>query len=106
MVSGVALRLDAEGRSERRDEVMHRTRAVKADGATCSVVIVNLSPGGLMARCDGAFADDELLQVELPGLGLVPAEVRWALGGRIGCQFVSAVSVEGYYRLLGIVGRV
>ena len=31
------------------------------------------------------------------------AEVRWALGGRIGCQFDQAIDLASYYELLSVL---
>ena len=96
MVGGVAVRVEADGRGERRDEVLHRTRASLDDGTCCPLLVVNVSPGGMMARCERAFAIGERLGVELPGAGSVIAEVRWSLGGRIGCRFVVALGPGVY----------
>ena len=94
-----------DGRSEGRDEVLHRTRATTIDGRDLSVVIVNLSPGGLMARSERPLEKGERVRVSLPVVGPVWAEVRWALGGRVGCQFERPVPGEFYPRLLKTVGR-
>lgn len=92
-----------EERGEQRDEVLLRTRAMDADGRGHVVTVVNLSPGGLMARSDAALKSGDALAVELPMLGRVGVEIRWSLGGRIGCQFDHPVPVERYYPLLATV---
>ena len=55
-VVGDAARQWMDERIEPRDEVHHRTRCTLADRRTLPMTIVNISPHGLMARCDGAFA--------------------------------------------------
>lgn len=90
----------ATGRREDRDEVYHRTRARIADGRELSLVIVNISPSGFMARCDLAMPEDSGLSLYLPRLGWTPATVRWALGGRIGGEFDAAMKPQMFNNLL------
>lgn len=92
-------------RSEPRDEVYHRARAMRRDGTALPLTVVNLSPGGLMARCDEGLGAGDRITVSLPAVGLVRAEVRWALGGRIGCQLDSAIPSTRYYELLSAMRR-
>ena len=81
-----------EHRQEPRDEVHHRARATDlAAGFALPMLIVNLSPGGMMARCDVPLAPADRFWVVLPVAGSRVVEVRWALGGRIGCQFEQAI---------------
>lgn len=84
MAVGPALAQD--GRVEPRDETLHRTVAM--DDASCAqrIVIVNLSPHGFMARTQHDLAPGHRLTLDLPLAGHFTAEVRWSLGGRIGCQ--------------------
>lgn len=95
----------AEERSSPRDEVFLRTRGTGPAGRPMTLVVVNLSQGGLMARCPLPLATGDRVRIELPLLGMMPAEIRWALGGRIGCQFDRAVAAEPYYRMLGTIDR-
>ncbi|WP_232833992.1 MULTISPECIES: PilZ domain-containing protein [unclassified Sphingomonas] len=91
----------SQERAEPRDEVHHRTRARLVDGRTISVLVVNLSPGGLMLRSDAAVSVGEWVRVQLPVIGEVQAAVRWALGGRIGCQLERGVPANRYHAVLG-----
>jgi hypothetical protein len=95
----------AEDRREERDEVHYRTRGVHGDGRALQLLIVNISPHGFMARCESDIAAEDVLRVVLPGVGTLPARVRWSLGGRIGCQFDRPVSLAHYYELLAILLR-
>lgn len=83
-------------RAHKRVPVFHRTRAAGPDGQPLSLVIVDLSPSGLMARCDHRLASGERLQVDLPGVGVRSAKVCWSLGGRIGCEFDAPINLEAY----------
>lgn len=93
----------SEVRREDRDEVHHRTRATHQDGRMLQLLLVNISPHGFMARCEAPVADGDTLRIALPGVGQVPSHVRWALGGRIGCQFERPIGLAHYYELLAIL---
>lgn len=92
-------------RSEPRDAVHHQTRARHADGQARRLLVVNISAGGLMARCDTVCAPGDRLQVDLPILGATAAEVRWCLGGRIGCRLLQPLAPERYRVLLDALRR-
>lgn len=94
-----------EERSEPRDAVHHRTRAYHADGHALHLVIVNTSTGGLMARCEAPCEPGDLMRVELPAVGVLPVEVRWSLGGRIGCRLVQPLAPERYQAMLAALRR-
>ena len=94
-----------DGRREDRDEVHHRTRSTHADGRTLQMLVVNISPHGFMARCEAPVTEGDLLRVVLPGVGHVDAHVRWALGGRMGCQFDKPIPLAHYYDLIAILVR-
>jgi hypothetical protein len=88
-----------------RDEVSYRTRATLGSGETISIHIVNVSANGFMARTERSFEPGAPLTVRLPVVGLAAAEVRWSLGGRIGCQFGRMIDLAPYLELLGELVR-
>lgn len=90
----------AEKRDVPRDEVDYRARAHSGDGQPLSLQIVNLSAQGLMARVTGDRPVGERLRVSLPVVGAIVAEVRWSLGGRIGCELDRPIGMANYYELL------
>ena len=92
-----------EIRGEPRDEVHYRARAYDAAGRATVMLVVNISPGGLMARCDAGHEPGAAIRVTLPMLGQVAARVRWSLGGRIGCQFDKPIDAREYRDLLAIL---
>ena len=93
----------AEIRREGRDDVHYRARGFGPDARQLNLVIVNLSPHGLMARCERQLEIGDRIRVVLPIVGPVAAEIRWSLGGRIGCQFDQAIELAGYYELIAVV---
>lgn len=94
-----------DARGEPRDEVMHRTHALDADGRTVKLVLVNMSANGLMARCAGDPISGDRLRIRLPILGYVDAIVRWSLGGRVGCELERTIPLADYYSMLMVMTR-
>lgn len=88
-----------------REEVYHRTRAVSMSGTAVPLHIVNISATGFMARTEAALAPGETLSLRLPIVGERQAELRWALGGRIGCQFRQPIALAEYLQLLGALAE-
>lgn len=86
-----------------RDEVHFRARAFGPDGQPLELLVVNISPHGLMARCDAVLKEGDHLRLTLPAAGVVTAEIRWALGGRIGCHFPVAIDRATYYETLAVM---
>ena len=76
------------GRKDRHlvaiEAVVHR-----ADGSTASVKLSNVSDEGCRIETDDDLAIGERLQVAIPGVGQVKAQVRWALAGSAGAQFLA-----------------
>ncbi len=89
-----------DNRAVARDEVHYRARAFGPDARQVSLLIVNLSAMGLMARTDAPYQVGERLRVTLPIVGVVVAEIRWSLGGRIGCEFDWPIDLADYYDVL------
>jgi hypothetical protein len=90
----------SDPRREGRDDVHYRARAFGPDAKQLNFIIVNISAHGLMARCDDSFESGDRIRVALPHAGTVVAEVRWSLGGRLGCQFEHAIDLASYYELI------
>lgn len=96
--------LAADERSAPREAVLYRTR-LTTDAVERPVTLVNVSPGGFMARCNEDYAAGDGVVVVLPLIGRVAAEVRWALGGRIGCQLQRRLGLGEYHALLQALPR-
>lgn len=83
-----------------RDEVHYRARAFGPDAQPVTLLIVNISPHGLMARCEASFNEGDRLRVMFPVVGVAAIEIRWCLGGRLGASFDTAIDLANYYELL------
>jgi len=94
-----------DNRSVERDEVHYRARAFGPDARPLSLLIVNISAMGLMARCETGYGVGDRLRITLPVVGVIVAEIRWSLGGRIGCQLDSPIALADYYELLAVMAR-
>ena len=90
----------ADARGEHREDVQFRTRSAGTGGGRNALLIVNVSPGGMMIRTDAIYAEGDALRVQLPVLGDVEAKVVWALGGRIGCQLAERIPAHLYHAVL------
>lgn len=100
-----AQRIYVDERAEHRDQVHLRARAFGPDARSLPLTIVNLSPHGLMARCEAELAEGARLRVTLPVAGVAVAIVRWSLGGRIGCRFEQGIDRATYYEMLATILR-
>ncbi len=101
----LAQRLPDDDRREPRQPVLHRTRAAQANGAELPVVVVNISPRGFMARSEAPHEAGDLLAIQMPVIGALEAEVRWSLGGRIGCRLLRPIDPADYVLMLQIMMR-
>lgn len=95
----------SEDRREPRLDVLHRTHVVQANGVERAVTVVNVSANGFMARADGEWASGDVLSVFLPVAGIVEAEVRWVLGGRIGCKLLRTIPFDRFTSMLNQMAR-
>lgn len=86
-------------RDAAREEVFYRTRGNGPAGVV-SLQVVNISASGFMARSENNFAEGDRLMVRFPVVGSISAEVRWSLGGRVGCQFDRMIDLAPYLQLL------
>jgi hypothetical protein len=65
------------------EAVVHR-----ADGSTASVRLTDFSEEGCRMEGDD-FHIGERLRIDVPRLGMMTAQVRWALAGNAGTRFLS-----------------
>ncbi|HEX8938044.1 MAG TPA: PilZ domain-containing protein [Sphingomicrobium sp.] len=76
------------GRKDRHpiavEAVVHR-----ADGSTATVKLTNVSDEGCRIETGDDLTIGERLQVTIPGVGQVKAQVRWAFAGSAGAQFLA-----------------
>jgi hypothetical protein len=76
------------GRKDRHpvaiDAVVHRT-----DGRKAPVKLTNFSDEGCRIEGDNDFRIGERLQIAIPRMGQVKAQVRWALEDSAGARFLA-----------------
>ncbi|HEY8434933.1 MAG TPA: PilZ domain-containing protein [Sphingomicrobium sp.] len=66
------------------DAVVHR-----ADGRKEPVTLSNFSDEGCRIESDGDFHVGERLQIAIPRMGHIKAQVRWSTPGSVGARFVA-----------------
>jgi hypothetical protein len=94
-----------DARQQPRDEVHYRARGFTATRERLPLHVVNTSVGGFMARTEAEHQSGERVSVMLPVIGEVDATIRWALGGRIGCQFDHLIEPLVYRAMLTALQR-
>ena len=94
-----------DDRTVGRDEVHYRAKAFGPDAKPLALVIVNMSAMGLMARCETAYEPGDRITISLPVVGAIVAQIRWSLGGRIGCELDRPIDLADYYELLATMIR-
>ena len=76
------------GRKDRHEvemeAVVHRN-----DGSAAPVKLSNFSDEGCRIESERDFLIGERLQIAIPRMGKIKAQVRWALPGSAGAQFLS-----------------
>jgi hypothetical protein len=76
------------GRKDRHcvvvDAVVHRS-----DGSKSPVRLTNFSDDGCRIEAKADFRIGERLQIAIPRMGHVKAQVRWALAGEAGAKFLA-----------------
>ncbi|OYY88978.1 MAG: pilus assembly protein PilZ [Sphingomonas sp. 28-66-16] len=92
-----------DDRATGRDEVHFRARAFGPDASPLSITIVNMSAMGLMARCEVDLLPGDRITIRVPVVGIISAEIRWSLGGRIGCELDRTIDLADYYELLAVM---
>lgn len=81
-------------REERRTVQVQGT-AHLANGVSFAVRLANISYRGCQVEADHILPIGDRVRLELPRLGDVPAEVRWALPGKAGLRFLLNNPAEG-----------
>jgi hypothetical protein len=61
----------------------------RADGSTSPVKVTNCSEEGCRLESHDDFAIGERLQIAIPRMGQLQAQVRWALPGSAGAKFLA-----------------
>ena len=73
-----------------RDNVEVDAVVYRDGGDTVRVKLTNVSDQGCRMESGETFRIGELVHISLPEMGRVQAQVRWALPGSAGAQFIPA----------------
>ena len=89
--------LDVEPRQGERRTKQRRRLRLEAEGsastAETKVTVHDLSEDGLLVESPIPLSQGEILEVDIPGAGIVQAEVAWSSSGRFfGCRFKEPIS--------------
>ena len=83
--------VSAPARASQRDSLL-LTATLRAESVEAPLRVRNLSAGGLMADYTGMLHAGAAVEVELRGIGFVPARVAWVRKGRIGLTFAAEIN--------------
>lgn len=75
------------GRRDRHDVDVEAV-AHRSDGSTTAVKLTNFSNEGCRIEAAGLFTIGEMVELTIPELGQLQAQVRWALPGSAGMRFL------------------
>jgi hypothetical protein len=80
-----------QGWTGRRDRHSIEVEAVvhRADGSKEPVKLKDFSDQGCRIDAEGEFRIGERLQIAIPRMGHIKAQIRWALPGSAGAQFLA-----------------
>ena len=89
--------LEVEPRQGERRTKQRRRLRLEAEGsastAESKVIVHDLSEDGLLVESPIPLSQGEILEVDIPGAGIVQAEVAWTSSGRFfGCRFKEPIS--------------
>jgi hypothetical protein len=77
-----------------RWSITAETAVIEGCGRQLQTRLWNISKGGFMAECEEKLPIGAEVVIDLPGRGLVRAEVRWALGWRFGAMILADAELE------------
>ena len=89
--------LEVEPKDGERRTSQRRRLRLEAEGtastAETKVTVHDLSEDGLLVESPIPLSQGEILEVDIPGAGIVQAEVAWSSSGRFfGCRFKQPIS--------------
>jgi PilZ domain len=89
--------LEVEPKEGERRTKKRRKLRLEAEGsastAETKVTVHDLSEDGLLVESPIPLSQGEILEVDIPGAGIVQAEVAWSSSGRFfGCRFKEPIS--------------
>jgi len=88
-----------------RHDVCYRCEIAGVQAEPIHALLVNISPLGCMMRCSRAEATDRTVHFTLPVAGRREARIVWAMGGRIGVEFLQPIDAGIYPAMLEQLDR-
>lgn len=87
---------DPDFKDRRSDrQTVQRSAELRAAGLyAVEVTVCNVSPCGFMAECAEPVLIGSNVTLDIPGIGPVPAQVRWQIGNRMGGMFRDPISMK------------
>lgn len=79
------------GRAPRR-KLLLETLGATAAGVATDVVVHNFSETGMLLECGEALVPGDVIEVDLPHIGVVAASVVWSSGRLHGCAFAEPLA--------------
>jgi hypothetical protein len=89
-----------EMRRAERHEVCYRCEIADAGPKRVSALMVDISALGCMMRSSHPFAQGAVLSFPLPRYGKCEARVVWAIGGRVGLEFIKPIDAAPFLAML------
>ena len=77
-----------------RTRISEKTRLTQHNWYEVEVNLCDLSSTGFMAECQANVPIGAYVNLEVPGLGPVRAQVRWQLGVRMGGMFLDPIRLH------------
>lgn len=84
-----------ERRPARRD-VRLSCQVILGSDCTHEAVLEDVSYRGFKVRSPVSLLVGSKLELEIPNIGRVPVQVRWALGGRVGGTFLAQLAPDAF----------
>jgi hypothetical protein len=84
-----------ERRPARRD-VRLSCQVILGNDRTHEAVLEDVSHRGFKVRSPVSLLVGSKLELEIPNVGRVPVQVRWALGGRVGGTFLAQLAPDAF----------
>jgi hypothetical protein len=79
-----------------RREVRLACKVILGSDCTHEALLEDVSYRGLKVRSPVSLLVGSKLELEIPNIGRVPVQVRWALGGRVGGTFLAQLAPDAF----------
>ncbi|MCA1653809.1 MAG: PilZ domain-containing protein [Sphingomicrobium sp.] len=77
-----------------RVSTWHRATLVASDGREIPCVVTDLSSGGFKLKADRTILIGESIRLRVDRYGDFPAQIKWAIAGEAGGEFLTPVDLD------------